>query len=279
MSGAAGLVAVLGVLMVAYYFILGRRRGIGNVLDDRGHPITSGDFGGSTAAFLEGLIAVFAMAELAAAGGNRAGSFGAGAFVGALAAAGLVARRWWPGRLGYELFYSVLGLAASVPAISRLFGATGCDTGVGQTVRVVAAVVMLALWAAMLIGALVFQAMAGWRTTAPGLALFGALDVIIFMSGPIGAGVAPGAAVWIVLGAAVVGGLSGLATNLVMMVCGLFLGALQFVSVTTGFSAECDALVSSVPAVMLAGYAVVYWLGAVLVSRRQLRATGVFGRG
>ena len=279
MQSATGLVAVLGVLMVAYYFILGRRRGIGNVLDDRGHPVTSGDFGGSVAAFLEGLIAVFALAELAAAGGNRAGSFGAGASVGALAAAGLVARRWWLGRLGYELLYSVLGLAASVPAISRLFGATGCGTGVGQTVRVVAVLVMLALWAGMLIGALAVKAMAGWRTTAPGLALFGALDVVIFMSGPIGAGVAPDAAVWIVLGAAVVGGLSGLATNLVMMVCGLFLGALQFVTVTTGFSAECDALVSSVPAVMLAGYALVYWLGAVLVSRGELRRTRVFGRG
>lgn len=199
--------------------------------------------------------------------------------IGVLSAAGLLVRRWWPGRLGYELLYSVLGLAASVPAITRLFGAAGCDTGTGQTVRVVAVVIMLVLWMATLIGALAVQAMKELRTTAPGLALFGALDVVVFMSGPIGAGLSPGGAVWVVLGAAVIGGLSGLATNLVMMVCGLLLGGLQFVTVTTGFSADCDALVSTAPVVMLVGYTVLFWAGAWLVSRTRLRRASVFGRG
>ena len=279
MHEATALIAVLGVLMVSYYFILGKKVGIGHVLDDRGHAISNAGFGGSFGAFLEGFIAVLALAELAAAGDNRPGSFTAGALTGGLAVVGLFARQWWPGRLGYELFYSALGLAAAVPAVTRLFEGSSCDVSVEQSVRIVAVVIMAVMWASTLIAALAVKAMAGWRATASGLALFGALDVIIFMSGPIGAGVSADGAVWIVLGAAVIGGLSALATNLAMMVCGLFLGVLQFVTVSTGFSADCDALVSGVPAVMLAGYTAVFWLGAWIVSKRRLRGSQVFGRG
>ena len=70
MEQALGLVAVLGLLMIVYYFLLGLRLGIGHVLDDRGHRVSSATFGGTGAAFLEGLIAVLAISELAAAGGG-----------------------------------------------------------------------------------------------------------------------------------------------------------------------------------------------------------------
>lgn len=55
MQEAVGIVAVLGVLLVAYYFVLGRRLGIGHILDDRGHRVSSADFGGTAAVFLEGV--------------------------------------------------------------------------------------------------------------------------------------------------------------------------------------------------------------------------------
>ena len=110
--------------------------------------------------------------------------------IGGIAVAAIIIRQWWPGRLGVELFYSVLGLAAAVPAISRLFEATGCEIGVEPAVRIVAVLLMAAVWIATLIAALTVKTIGGFRTTASGLALFGALDVILLMSGPIGAGFA-----------------------------------------------------------------------------------------
>lgn len=181
---------------------------------------------------------------------------------------------------GVELFYSVLGLAAAVPAITRLFDGTGCDVGVDPAVRIFSVLLMAAIWAASLVAALVFKAMRGLRTTASGLALFGAIDVILLMSGPVGAGfVGPSGAVWILLGVAVIGGLSGLATNLVMMACGAFLAMVQFVPLPTDYGADCAALVPDAPTVMLAGYSVVFWLGAWLISKRRLGRSSVFGRG
>ena len=53
-----------------------------------------------------------------------------GALLGIVAAIGPFVRQWWPGRLGYELLYGVLGLAASVPALTRVFDASNCDVGV-----------------------------------------------------------------------------------------------------------------------------------------------------
>ena len=277
---AVGIVSVLGVLLVAYYFVLGRRLGIGHVLDDRGHRVSSADFGGTAAVFLEGLIVVLAISELAAAGGNRGGSFTAGVVIGGVAVAAIILRQWWPGRLGVELFYSVLGLAAAVPAITRLFESTGCAVGVDPAMRIVSVLLMAAIWAGSLVAALVFKVMSGFRTTASGLALFGALDVVLFMSGPVGAGlVGPGGAVWILLGVAVIGGLSGLATNLVMMTCGAFLAVVQLVPLPSAYVADCAGLVPEAPTVMLAGYTVVFWLGAWLISKRRLGRSAVFRRG
>lgn len=113
--------------------------------------------------------------------------------------------------------------------------------------------ILAVVWIGVLIAALTVKALSGWHTTASGLALFGALDVIVVMSGPVGAGLTGGGAVWIVLAAAVIGGLSGLATNLVMMTCGAFLGAVQFITTATGYGAECASLVSSAPYALLVG--------------------------
>jgi hypothetical protein len=271
---ATGIVAVFGVLMVVYYFLMGRRVGTGRVASDGGHLLSDDGFGGTVAAFFEGVIAVLAMSELASSGGARTGSFTGGALLGIVAAVGLLARRWWPGRLGYELLYGVLGLAASVPALTRVFDASDCDVGVDPSVRIVAVVILAVVWIGVLIAALTVKALSGWHTTASGLALFGALDVIVVMSGPIGAGLTAGSAVWIVLGAAVIGGLSGLATNLVMMTCGAFLGLLQFVTAATGYGAGCVTLVSSAPYALLVGYVVAFWIGAWLVSRRRTGRPG-----
>lgn len=275
MAEATGLVGVLGMLMVVYYFILGRRNGMGHVLDDRGSRTNSADFGGSVAAFLEGLIAALALSELAAVGGDRGGSFTSGALIGAIAVAAVFVRQWWPGRLGVELLYSVLGLAASVPAITRLLGATGCGDGVDPSLRIVAVVLLSVIWVATLIAALTVKAMSGFRTTASGLALFGAIDVMLFMSGPIGEGlVGPAGAVVVLLAVAVIGGMSALATNLVMMTCGLMLGAIQLLTLSSTYSADCSLLAPDVPMVLLAGYAMVFWLGAWITSKVRLRRAG-----
>lgn len=270
MPQATGIVAALGIIMVVYYFILGRREGFGRVLDRGGHPVSNASFGGSFAAFFEGLIAVLALSELSAVGGTRGGSFAGGALIGFVAAVGLFARQWWPGRLGYELFYSVLGLAASVPAITHLFEASDCDVGVNPAIRIVAVVIMVVMWAGALIAAVAVRAAGGWRARSSGLALFGALDVILFMSGPIGTSISPSGAAGIVLLVGVIGGLSGFAPNLVMMTAGAFLGAIQFLTATTGLRTECNALVSTTPMSMLAGFALVFWLGAWLYSKRRL---------
>ncbi|MGA5541357.1 hypothetical protein ACPCIR_05845 [Mycobacterium sp. NPDC051198] len=278
MQGAAGIVAALAVLMMVYYFLLGRRVGVGHVLDDQGHRISSATFGGSFAAFFEGLIAVLALSELSAVGGSPDGSFGAGALIGIVAGAGIVLRQRWLGHLGIDLFYSVLGLAAAVPAVSRLFAATGCDTGAGSTVRIVAAGILATIWIASMIAGLVLAPLGGLRNTPSGLALFGGLDVILVTTGPIEFGIAPATVVLIVLAVAVMGGLSGLAPGLFMMVCGLILGGMQFLGATTGFGADCASLVAQTPLAVLAGYAVVFWLIAWFISKRQLGGAARFGR-
>ncbi|MHA7666804.1 hypothetical protein [Mycolicibacterium sp. HS_4_1] len=277
MQEATGLVAVLGVLMMAYYFILGSRVGVGRVLDGRGGWVSNTTFGGTVGAFLEGIVVVLACAEIAAAGGGDGRSFTAGAFLGGVAVLGLRIRRWWPGRLGYELFYSVLGLVAAIPAIVRLVGAAGCDAGTAQTVRVVGAVMMAATWAAMLTLGLLVKTMSGFRSAPTGLAAFGAVDVIIYLSGPLGDGASAAGAVVLLAAAAAIGAAAAFSSGIVMMACGLFLGFAQLLTVTTGHGAECGQLMSTTPMAMLVGYAVVFWLGAQLVSRRKLRRIRVFG--
>lgn len=277
MEVATGLVVVLGVLMMSYYFILGRRVGAGRVLDGRDKWVSNTTFGGSIAAFLEGIVVVLALAEIAAAGGGEGRSFTAGAFLGGVALVGLRIRRWWPGRLGYELFYSVLGLVAAIPAIVRLVGAAGCDAGTAQTVRVVGAVLMAATWAAMLTLGLLVKAMSGFRSAPTGLAAFGAVDVIIYLSGPLGDGASAAGAVVLLVTAAGIGAAAAFASDMVMMACGLFLGFAQLSTVTTARGAECGQLIATTPVAMLAGYALVFWTGAQLVSKRKLRRIRVFG--
>lgn len=279
MQGAVGLVAVLAVLMVAYYFLLGRRVGVGDIFDDQGRRITSTTFGGIFSGFLEGLVAVLALSELSAAAGNRDGSFAAGALIGVVAGAGILLRRSWLGHLGTALFYSVLGLAAAVPAVTRLFAATGCEAGSGSSVRIVAVVILAAFWVMSMIGGLVVSPVRGLRNVPSGLALFGALEVILLLSGPIGIGVAPATITLVVLAAALGGGLSGLAPGLFMMLCGLVLGGLQFVTVSSGASAECQALVPATPIAVLVGYALVFWLVAWFISKWMLRGATRMGGG
>ncbi|WNG81155.1 hypothetical protein C6A86_023650 [Mycobacterium sp. ITM-2016-00316] len=279
MQSAAGLIAVLAVLMMSYYFMLGRRVGVGEIFDDQGRRVSSTMFGGSFSAFLEGLVAVLALTELSAAGGNRDGSFAAGAFIGILAGAGIVLRRSWPGQLGIALFYSVLGLAAAVPAVTRLFAATGCDAGSASAVRIVAVLILAVFWIMSMVGGLVVSPLRGLRNVPSGLALFGALEVILLISGPIGIGVSPATIVVVVLTVAVAGGLSGLAPGLFMMLCGLALGSLQFVTVSTGVGVGCESLVSTAPVAVLVGYVLVFWMIAWFISKWALRRAARLGAG
>lgn len=56
---------VLGVLMVVYYFITGRRVGVGRVASDSSDLLPGDGYGGTAAAFFEGVVSVLAMSELA----------------------------------------------------------------------------------------------------------------------------------------------------------------------------------------------------------------------
>ena len=138
---ATGIVAVLGVSMVVYYFLMGRR------VRHRQSRIRQWALARRRRLrryrgwHFEGVVAVLAMSELASGGGARTGSFNGGALLGIVAAVGLVARRWWPGRLGYELLYGVLGLAASVPALDAPICCIGLRRRVDPSVRILAIVI------------------------------------------------------------------------------------------------------------------------------------------
>lgn len=266
MEQASGLVAVLGVLMLVYYFLLGRRVGVGKVLSPSGQPVET-TMGGSAVGFLEGLIAVLALSELAAIGDASSGAFSGGALLGGAAALGLVVRRWWPGELGLGLLYGILGLVASVPAMARLFDASECDVGVDHWMRIAALVVLAVTWGGGLIAGLLFRWAGSRRPASAGLALFGAIEVVVFMSGPVGVGISPQVAGLLIAAAAVLGGLSGYRPDLVMMTSGLFLGTLVIFETSTGFPQGCDSLKSDAPYAALVGYCVVFWAGAWVVSK------------
>ncbi len=81
----------------------------------------------------------------------------------------------------------------------------------------------------------------------------------------------PGLACLLKAAAAPAGALSGFAPRATAMALGAVLAVLQFVTTTTCYGAECDALVSTTPVTMAGGYALVFAVIAHLNSRRRLR--------
>ncbi len=101
---------------------------------------------------------------------------------------------------------------------------------------------------------------------ASGLALFGALDVIVIAAGPVGLGVGDTGVAIIFWGVAGIGLLTGVMPELVMLTCALALALLTVVSTYTPLPLDCNGPGSSVPVAMVLGY----FVTAAMVSRLTL---------
>jgi hypothetical protein len=273
---AVGIVAVLGLLVVVYQFILG---GLGHSAAADPTSLSERNATGANTiwAFFEGIVAVFALSRILAMATGQTGGFVIGLLVAVVAGIRIALS----GRLTalIALFYSVVGLIGSIPAIAELFDGSRCDaTAVDRGVVLVVLFVLLTGWAAGAvlgffagrIGQVARLFSRDWRSAPAGLAMFGAVDVIVLAAGPVGSA-SPAVSVKLFWAVAVIGFFAGVAPELVMAAAGAALGVLSIFEVTTSGVAGCDSSVSAAPLSAVVGFCLAFAVGAWLVSKASLR--------
>jgi hypothetical protein len=274
MGSAIGIVLVLFLVMTVYSLILGGRMRTSVESQPTRIGLKSVQSGTTFTAFTEGLVALFAVVHLVGGGFDVLASLFLGAVVAGVAAMGLLFNGF--GRLVVQVVFSFVGLAAVVPALTALFADDACGGAVDPTFRTGVIAALLIVWAlsltAGMFGARLSSLFVGrfvsrWNASA-GLALFGAIDVIVLAASPVGLGLPTAALNTIFWGVAVVGLLTGVFPELVLLTCGLALGVLSLASMFMPMPSGCENVGSIVPFAMTVGYLLCYWAIVRVMLRR-----------
>lgn len=256
MGAAVGtLVLIFGMFVMVYTAILGRPR------RRTGTPLKARSFGWLRRYDLDEGRSQWAVVPLAAlasatvseaAGGAGLGLVGTLAFVCALAPRA---------KVPFEVIGAFGALALMVLAVL-----TPPCAGVSGVTHVV--IMMVA--AVLLGGAVLFGRVVAGRGVFPFLLLFGLLDVVRFVSAPLGVVLTPadGALRWLVSAGAVLvlGGLAGFAPRLVMPLIGIGVVTVELWAATTFPAVECGAA-SPGRVLALVTFFVVYLLMRGLLGR------------
>lgn len=259
--GAAlgGLVLVFGMFAMVYIAILGRPR------RRTGTPLAARTFGwlrwydldeGRSPWAVVPLAALAAATVSEAAGGSGLGLVAVLAFVCAVAPRSKVPFE----AIGAFGALALMFLALAAPACAGVSGA--------------AHVAIMIVAAVLLGGAVVFGRVIAGAGVFPFLLLFGLLDVVRFVSAPLGVALTPGeeGLRWLVSAAAVLvlGGLAGFAPRLVMPLIGIGILTAELWAATTFPFAECG-IASPARLLALATFFAVYLLMRVLTGRFRPR--------
>lgn len=233
------IVIVLAFSMIIAHFLLGRRA---FARDDR--PSGGGGLSGVNpdgVAFLGGFVAVAALVQLSAAGRIDIGSslvigtfFAAVAFV-------LSKLRRVPGvEPAGNLLYSLLGLIALLPALAGVTEPQICgvETNVPLRISAIALFVLVAVVsgvAGFFIGGLRSSVV-----SSVGLGWFGAVDVVLFLTSPVGVVGGPGPMVLGLSAAVVLGAIIGVAPELGLMTVGVGLALIVMLTSAYGSTLDCQ---------------------------------------
>lgn len=286
MGEIAGAVLVLAGLALVYALLLGRGRrlsapGVADLVRSGG---ASSESIGTTPALivLKGVLATFAVSELAAGGDTSPGGNAAFGAVIAVLVAAMAASRVIHLTVGG--LFSLLGLVAAVPQVASFAGLSGDCGFVIAPVGRIAVLVLLAL----LLGLSAFASVMAAPTRGlrdgllqSGLALYGGVSVLLFMATSSSIGVGAGwSLVLAIIGACVLGVAIPRYPNLVEVVTGIALTAITLAwfvepSFTAGSALPDSCLATSLDHSIMVGFVGVGLV--LLVGSRVLSTIG--GRG
>lgn len=253
-----GIVVALGFIMIAVHFVTGRRAFANKGGGSSDNKLLS-DTSPAGTAFLGGFVAVAALVQIGASGRVDFESAAAvGFFVAVVALLLAQFGKITAVDAGVNLFYSLLGLIALIPAMSSLTESSICGVEVNVPLRVTAVVLFLAL--AVLSGASGFL-IAQRRislVSSVGLGWFGAVDIVLFLTSPVGVMGGPGPAVLGIGAAVVLGAVIGVAPELGLLVAGVGLALIVLLTSATGATLDCQAVDSIGSVTAFVTYAVLF---------------------
>jgi len=271
-SSAVGIVSVLVVILVVYSLFFGRQMFSGEGRESTRFGLRYVQRGGLWRGMVEGLVLLFAVATIVGGTSDLLAAIFIGVLVASIAAlAGLVSG---PGSFVIQTGYSVVGLVASAKLLTALFEDHGTCSGVHSTLRTGVVVALIVVWVlSVFVGVLgsrlasvfINRFASRWHPSS-GLALFGALDVVVLAAGPVGLGVGQTGVNVIFWGVAVIGLLTGITPGVVLLTCALTLAVFSVVAAYTSIPLTCEGVGSYVPMAMILGYVA----SAALISRMAL---------
>ena len=262
----SAIVIVLAFMMMVTYFVLGGQAGrSGGLSLHKKSDSGENRFGRS---FLAGFIVLSALVELAPSSGSTFASPIQIGIAVALFSLAVGLFRGIPGvSLGTDLLYSVIGLIALVPALSELTAPNICGIDSNVPVRIAGVALFVVIGslsgtAAFFLGGAKISEM-----TVVGLAWFGAIDIVLALTSPVGvvSGTAP-----LILGlvaAVVLGGIIGAKPELGLLVVGTALGLIVLLTSASGITTSCDEVDSVGSVTMFVAFAVIFGLGRLTIGK------------
>ena len=277
MGSALGIVAVLFLLWVVYSLFFGRQLFSGGDREPTRFGVRYAQRGELWRGAVEGVVLLFALATIFGEGFDLLAAIVVGVVVAVFAS--LVGLISGPGRLLAHVVYSFVGLVASAMLWAALFDESGACGGVEPSLRTGVVVALLVVWALSLLAGVLGGRLASsvlgryvsqWHASS-GLALFGALDVVVLAAGPVGLGIGTTGVNVIFWGVAIIGLLTGFVPDLVLLVCALALVLFSVVATYTPVPISCEGVGSSVPLAMMLGYGVCLAIASRLTLRKARR--------
>lgn len=262
----SAIVIVFAFLMMVMYFVLGGQAGRSGGLAFRKKPNCGENrFGRS---FLAGFIVLSALVELVS---SSSSTFDSPVQVGIAVALFSLAVGLFSGipgvSLGADLLYSVIGLVALVPTLSELPASSIC--GIDSNVPMRIAAVALFVVIGSLSGAVGFI-LGGAKLsemTVVGLAWFGAIDIVLHVTSPVGVVSGPAPLILGVVAAVVLGGTIGAKPELGLLVVGTTLGLIVLLASASGITTSCDEVDSLGSVTTFVAFAVVFGLGRLTIGK------------
>ncbi|MFI5432840.1 MULTISPECIES: hypothetical protein [Rhodococcus] len=262
----SAIVIVLAFMMMVTYFVLGGQAGrSGGLSLHKKSDSGENRFGRS---FLAGFIVLSALVELAPSSGS---TFASPIQIGIAVALFSLATglfRGIPGvSLGTDLLYSVIGLIALVPALSELTAPNICGIDSNVPVRIAGVALFVVIGslsgtAAFFLGGAKISEM-----TVVGLAWFGAIDIVLALTSPVGVASGPTPLILGLVAAVVLGGIIGAKPELGLLVVGTALGIIVLLTSASGITTSCDEVDSVGSVTMFVAFAVIFGLGRLTIGK------------
>ncbi|MGX7724564.1 hypothetical protein [Rhodococcus sp. 5G237] len=264
---ALGVVLVLVGMVFVYRLLLGR-----SLVPHVPSRVSTGA-GGATFSFEDifaGVLAALAVATVFAVTGQGFAGLIAGALVGVITALVSATHVESPLRTGVEFCYTLVGVVATVPALQALVASEDCYGPVDRTLRIAALLLFGSLWLLSLVATVLSRRAPHTIFASMGLGVFGSIEVLAMLAGPIGVTTVQRDGILIslfIVASIALGALTGYRPRLVLAVTGGFLALASLVEVTVSPTPGCGSTTSWAAATTVGGFAVAYVLASRVVQR------------